>query len=130
MVMIGGIIGDDIQDNVNKIPLLGDLPVLGYLFKKESQKVSRVNLYIFLTPRIIRNPMEAGNITGEKKEHALMKQGEGAEKFRFKEDTQAILKSRHMPPTMREDVPNTPGEEQPEPQQQEEQQPQEQQQQP
>jgi general secretion pathway protein D len=129
-LVIGGIIGDDIQDNVNKIPLLGDLPVLGYLFKKESQKVSRVNLYIFLTPRIIRNPMEAGNITGEKKEHALMKQGEGAEKFRFKEDTQAILKSRHMPPTMREDVPNTPGEEQPEPQQQEEQQPQEQQQQP
>jgi general secretion pathway protein D len=104
-LVLGGIIGDDVQDTVNKIPLLGDIPVLGYLFKTESQKVNRVNLYIFLTPRIIRNPTEALAVTREKVDNAVYEQKEGLESdaFKFKEDTREILKSRHTPPTMRDD---------------------------
>jgi len=104
-LVLGGIIGDDVQDTVNKIPLLGDIPVLGYLFKTESQKVNRVNLYIFLTPRIIRNPTEALAVTKEKRDSAVYEQKEGLDSgaFKFKEDTEAILRSRHKPPTMRDD---------------------------
>ena len=69
-LVLGGIIGDDVQDNIYKIPLLGDIPALGWLFKTESQNVDRVNLYIFLTPRIIRNPAEALAVTKEKRDDA------------------------------------------------------------
>jgi general secretion pathway protein D len=69
-LVLGGIIGDDIQDSVYKIPLLGDIPGLGWLFKTESHLKSRVNLYIFLTPRIIRNPTEANAVTREKQDDA------------------------------------------------------------
>ncbi len=69
-LVLGGIIGDDTQDSTYKIPLLGDIPGLGWLFKSETHSVSRVNLYIFLTPRIIRNPSEALAVTKEKRDDA------------------------------------------------------------
>jgi len=67
-VVIGGIIGDDIQENQYKVPLLGDIPLLGWLFKSKTTNRERTNLYIFLTPRIVRNPTEAKAIYLEKKE--------------------------------------------------------------
>jgi general secretion pathway protein D len=103
-LVLGGIIGDDVQDTVNKIPILGDIPLLGWLFKAESQSVDRVNLYIFLTPRIIRNPSEALAVTKEKRDHANYHHETGWESdtFKLKEDTREILKLRHTPPTSRE----------------------------
>jgi len=67
-VVIGGIIGDDTQENLYKVPLLGDIPILGWLFKSKTTNRERTNLYIFLTPRIVRNPTEAKGIYLEKKE--------------------------------------------------------------
>jgi general secretion pathway protein D len=69
-VVIGGIIGDDIQENIYKVPLLGDIPLFGWLFKSHSTSRERTNLYIFLTPRIIRNPLDAKKIYLEKKEES------------------------------------------------------------
>ena len=106
-LVLGGIIGDDVQDRTHKIPILGDIPLLGYLFKTESQKVNRVNLYIFLTPRIIRNPSEAIAVTKEKRDSAASEQETvWREKFKFKEDTREILKTRHKPPTIQNEVPS------------------------
>jgi general secretion pathway protein D len=108
-LVLGGIIGDDVQDRTHKIPILGDIPLLGYLFKTESQKVNRVNLYIFLTPRIIRNPTEALAVTKEKRESAVSEQEqEWKERFQFKEDTREILRTRHQPPTLRVAEPPSP----------------------
>jgi general secretion pathway protein D len=67
-VVIGGIIGDDTKENVYKVPLLGDIPILGYLFKTRSTSRERTNLYIFLTPRIINNAVDAAKIYQEKRE--------------------------------------------------------------
>jgi len=96
-LVLGGIIGDDVNDSVNKIPLLGDIPFLGWLFKTQSQSVDRVNLYIFLTPRIIRNPAEAKAVTKEKKDDAIQHQESGweTETFKYKENTSEVLRSRH-----------------------------------
>ena len=104
-LVIGGIIGDDVQDNIYKVPLLGDIPLLGWLFKTESQSVNRVNLYIFLTPRIIRNPAEAIAVTKEKRDHANYHHETGWEKetFKYKEDTREVLKSRHVPERMQDE---------------------------
>jgi type IV pilus assembly protein PilQ len=54
-IVIGGLIHDTQSDTVYKVPLLGDIPVLGYLFKKKSVSRSRMELLIFVTPRVIED---------------------------------------------------------------------------
>jgi type IV pilus assembly protein PilQ len=54
-VVIGGLITDRKETRINKIPLLGDIPVLGWLFKKKFDFRRRVELLIFVTPRIIKD---------------------------------------------------------------------------
>lgn len=54
-VVIGGLIQDRTTKSVQKIPLLGSLPVVGWLFRNESTKRQKTNLLLFLTPYIIRD---------------------------------------------------------------------------
>ncbi|MBI5625294.1 MAG: type IV pilus secretin PilQ [Elusimicrobia bacterium] len=54
-VVIGGLITDRKDTRINKVPLLGDIPVLGWLFKKKFDQRQRVELLIFVTPRIIKD---------------------------------------------------------------------------
>ncbi len=65
-VVIGGIIGQDVTEFEWKIPLLGDIPILGWLFKTQSTTHRKTNMFIFITPRIIRNPADAVSISLEK----------------------------------------------------------------
>ncbi len=51
--VIGGLLLNDTTENENKVPLLGQIPVFGWLFKNRSKSVSRRNLTIFITPHII-----------------------------------------------------------------------------
>ena len=67
-VVIGGLIGDETTTTDYKVPCLGDLPLLGWLFKGTSKDRQKTNLFIFLTPRIIQNPAEARKIYLDKKE--------------------------------------------------------------
>jgi len=52
--VIGGILIDNDMENIDKIPLLGDIPVLGFLFKRTTRQKSSQEILFFLTPRIIR----------------------------------------------------------------------------
>lgn len=54
-VVLGGLIEDDIQEIVSKVPILGDMPILGRLFKKTKTTVSKKNLMVFIRPTVIRN---------------------------------------------------------------------------
>jgi len=67
-MVIGGMIGDSTQLGTYKVPLLGDIPILGWLFKSRSSSREKTNLYVFITPRIIRNQTDAGRINQEKSE--------------------------------------------------------------
>lgn len=67
-VVIGGIIGQDATSGEYKIPLLGDIPLLGWLFKTESTSNVKTNMFIFVTPRIIRNPADIARVTLEKED--------------------------------------------------------------
>lgn len=58
-VVLGGIIKSSVSTSVNKLPLLGDIPVLGKLFQSSSQTKSKTELLVFLTPRVVRDPAEA-----------------------------------------------------------------------
>jgi type IV pilus assembly protein PilQ len=52
-IVIGGLITDTLQDTISKIPLLGDIPILGWLFKKKTKTRVRAELLIFVTTRIL-----------------------------------------------------------------------------
>jgi type IV pilus assembly protein PilQ len=52
-IVIGGLISDTVSDQIAKIPLLGDIPILGWLFRKKSKTRSRSELLIFVTPKIM-----------------------------------------------------------------------------
>jgi type IV pilus assembly protein PilQ len=52
-VVIGGLISDSVSDQIAKIPILGDIPVLGWLFKKKTKTRTRAELLIFVTPKIM-----------------------------------------------------------------------------
>ena len=57
--MIGGIFEETVRSDVNKVPFLGDLPGLGYLFKQTSRSSEKTELLIFLTPRVVRESITA-----------------------------------------------------------------------
>lgn len=67
-VVIGGIIGHDATEGEWKIPLLGDIPLLGWLFKTHTTTDRKTNMFIFITPRIIRNPAEITAVTYKKED--------------------------------------------------------------
>lgn len=54
-IAMGGLMRDKSIENESKVPLLGDIPVLGWLFKNKSRSIEKVNMLFFLTPRILAN---------------------------------------------------------------------------
>ena len=51
--MIGGIYTVNETNNIAKVPLLGDIPVLGHLFKNRSKETAKREMLVFLTPKIV-----------------------------------------------------------------------------
>lgn len=62
-VVIGGLIQDQDNDSVSKVPILGDIPGLGWLFKTTSKTRTKTNLMILLVPRIVKDNADLANIT-------------------------------------------------------------------
>lgn len=65
-VVMGGLVTDNIVSSVNKVPWLGDIPILGWLFKFESRHPVKTNLLIFLTPYIVNGSEDLTAITFQK----------------------------------------------------------------
>ena len=55
-VVLGGLVRDKTTETINKVPLLGDIPILGWLFKSRQATVDKTNLMLFITPHIMRQP--------------------------------------------------------------------------
>ena len=68
-IVIGGLIDETTTLSETKVPVLGDVPILGWLFRDKSDSVEKTNLYVFLTPRVIKNPNEAASVLQEKQKH-------------------------------------------------------------
>lgn len=66
VVVLGGLLSDDLRENQNKIPVLGDLPILGTLFRNTRDQVVKQNLMIFLRPTIIRDQRTNSRLTKNK----------------------------------------------------------------
>jgi len=64
-IILGGIISNQVTSTVNKLPLLGDIPVLGNLFRSTNHDNQKTELLVFLTPRVVRDPAEAKRLREE-----------------------------------------------------------------
>jgi type IV pilus assembly protein PilQ len=56
-VVIGGVFTQDTGDTTGKVPLLGDIPLFGWLFKSNSKNDNKSELLIFITPKIMQDSM-------------------------------------------------------------------------
>jgi general secretion pathway protein D len=67
-VVIGGLIDDNFAVTEQKVPCLGDIPLLKMAFSANATSNNKTNLYVFLTPHVIKSPSEAEDIYSRKKE--------------------------------------------------------------
>jgi general secretion pathway protein D len=63
ILVLGGLIEDRFTDNKSKVPLLGDIPGIGALFRSESRTKTRTNLMVFLRPVVMRGPEDASKLS-------------------------------------------------------------------
>lgn len=66
MLVLGGLVDERALESESKVPLLGDIPVLGHIFKSTSTETTKRNLMVFIKPTIIRNGVTADGITQRK----------------------------------------------------------------
>jgi general secretion pathway protein D len=69
IVVLGGLIQDDQNASIDKVPLLGDIPYIGALFKYESRNRKRTNLMVFLRPVVLKDEKSAASITADRYEY-------------------------------------------------------------
>lgn len=74
VLVLGGLIEDQITETVDKVPLLGDIPYLGYLFQTNSTTITKKNLMVFLRPQIIRDAGKSSGLTHDKYNYIREKQ--------------------------------------------------------
>lgn len=82
-VVLGGLIGTNTQENISKVPLLGDIPGLGWLFKSKNTFEQKTNLMVFITPKIINDAGDLRNVTQRNQElmHRLQMGSEALEEM-------------------------------------------------
>ncbi len=80
ILVLGGLISDDLKETVNKTPFLSDIPLLGNLFTRRSTSKEKKNLMVFIHPTIIRDENVAQNVTRSKYNWMRNKQLEVREK--------------------------------------------------
>ena len=93
-VVIGGLVGDSTDMGTYKIPLLGDIPLLGWLFKSRVTGRERTNLFVFITPHIIRTQADATAIAAQKTEELGEVRGGVIKMREKKEDKKGGEKAR------------------------------------
>lgn len=93
-VVIGGLISDDTQHTDSKVPLLGDIPVVGNLFKYQTKSRDKTNLMVFLRPYVLRDGKAAQQVTGERYDYIRNEQSQ------FVKETDSLL-----PPTGASQIP-------------------------
>ena len=65
-VVIGGLMKENDEETVTKMPILGDIPILGWLFKSKTVSRDKTNLLVFLSPHIVKEADDLAKITAEK----------------------------------------------------------------
>ncbi len=73
-LVLGGLLSDSYGDGDSKVPLLGDIPILGNLFKSRSRERSKKNLMVFLRPAVMRTQDDSNSLTMDRYEYMRQRQ--------------------------------------------------------
>lgn len=79
-IVLGGLIDEDVQESLSKVPLLGDIPFFGHLFKSTSVTTRKRNLMVFIRPTIIRDDTRMGQLSERKYSYIRAQQIEQRER--------------------------------------------------
>ena len=74
-MVIGGMIKDDKTETVHKTPILGDIPLLGKLFRRTDTRVEKTELMVFITPHVVYTDADADRVTAEQREKLHLPNG-------------------------------------------------------
>jgi general secretion pathway protein D len=74
IVVIGGLIQDTVKDSVERVPGLGDIPLIGSLFKYNTRSRSKTNLMVFLRPTLLRSAQGVTSLTNDRYDYILGQQ--------------------------------------------------------
>jgi general secretion pathway protein D len=87
-IVVGGLVRDNITISERKVPLLGDIPFLGWLFKFQSRQVTKLNLLVFLTPTLVRDDADVVELNARKSAElgTLQRENRIEEPTRLKQD--------------------------------------------
>ncbi len=66
VIVLGGLIEDNMQDGIEKVPGLGDIPLIGNLFQYKKRSHAKTNLMVFLRPTIVRNNEQSVSLAGDR----------------------------------------------------------------
>ena len=78
LVVIGGLIQDNVNTSTQRVPVLGSIPLLGGLFRYENRQQGKTNLMIFLRPTLVRDSRGADVFTGERYDYIIGEQEKAA----------------------------------------------------
>ncbi len=90
-VVLGGLIDEDVQESVQKVPLLGDIPIIGHLFKSTSNSTRKRNLMVFLRATIVRDSSLMTEISESKYNYIR------ADQIRKHEEGLSLMSNENMP---------------------------------
>ena len=90
-VILGGLIDEDVQESVQKVPLLGDIPFIGQLFKSSSNTTRKRNLMVFIRPTIITSSAMMNTMAKDKYNFIR------ADQLRKQEEGLSLMKSDNLP---------------------------------
>ena len=77
VVVLGGLIEDRLTDGSDKVPVLGDVPGVGTLFRYDARRREKTNLMVFLKPTVLRTSADGRSITSERYEYLMTEQQRG-----------------------------------------------------
>jgi len=105
-IVIGGLVRDDLVLNEKKIPFLGDIPFIGWLFKSENRASVKLNLLVFLTPTIVNDEADVVELNARKSAElgTLQRENRIEEPTRLKQD---VLEKLERPNGTPRPLPNT-----------------------
>ncbi|HET9844629.1 MAG TPA: hypothetical protein VFQ02_02695, partial [Nitrospira sp.] len=108
-LVVGGLVRDNLTLSERKVPLLGDIPLLGWLFRFQSRQSEKLNLLVFLTPSLVRDEVDMVELNARKSVelNSLQRDNRVEEPTRLKQE---VLEKLQRPPSLQPTQPAQPTE--------------------
>ena len=109
-LVVGGLVRDNLTVSESKVPLLGDIPWLGWLFRFQSRQTEKLNLLVFQTPTLVRDEVDMVDLNARKAAelNALQRENRIEEPSKLKQETLEKLERRSIFPFQRPVLPEPP----------------------